>query len=133
MTAKLERLATQAEDEVATEGVEFLDGLIDRLAAIEEGTRAQWREMKKTRDKGCEIRKILQDLPESAAGRQLLLQSVEEPVARIEAWIEASEALLPAYRDARWKLMALRADHEDAGDAPVFEDPEQLEQYLTRG
>lgn len=37
---------------------------------------------------------------------------------------------LEALRDARWQLMALRADVEDPGDAPVFENPDELLRYL---
>lgn len=130
--ANLERLVTQAEQEVAAEGVD-LGALIERLAAIEEATRAQWREVRVSGETARQVRRLLQDLPESAPGRQALLLGLEQPLARIEEWVEAAEVLLPAYRDARWKLMALRADHEDPGEAPVFDDPEQLERYLTHG
>lgn len=33
-------------------------------------------------------------------------------------------------RDLRWQLMALRAAVEDPGDAPVFDDPNELLRYL---
>lgn len=124
--ANLERLVAQAEEEVASRGTDFLDELIERLAAIEEGTQKQWHEMKTTRDAARRVQRIFEDLPDAAAGKEALLHGIEDPTARIEAWIQAAEALLPAYRDARWKLMALRADHEDSGDAPVFDDPDQL-------
>jgi hypothetical protein len=129
----LERLVAQAEEELAAEGVEFLGALIERLAAIEEDTRAQWRAIRGSRETARQVRRLLEDLPESAPGRQGLLLGLEQPLARIEEWVQAAEVLLPAYRDARWKLMALRADHEDPGDAPVFDDPDQLAQYLARG
>ncbi len=130
--ANLERLVTQAEQEVAAEGVD-LGALIERLEAVEKDTRAQWRDVRLSRETARRIRSLLQDLPESAPGRRALLLGLEQPLARIEEWVQAAEVVLPAYRDARWKLMALRADHEDPGEAPVFDDPEQLEQYLTHG
>jgi hypothetical protein len=131
--ANLERLVEQAEEQVVSEGVEFLGALIERLASIEAGTRAECRDMQKSSETARQVRRLLQELPKSAPGRTELLKGVERPLARMEQWIEAAEAVLPAYRDARWKLMALRADHEDPGDAPVFDDPEELEQYLARG
>jgi hypothetical protein len=33
-------------------------------------------------------------------------------------------------RDMRWDLMALRAEYEDPGDAPVFDNPADLLRYL---
>lgn len=33
-------------------------------------------------------------------------------------------------RDTRWRLMVKRAEFEDSGDAPVFNDPETLLLYL---
>lgn len=129
--ANLDRLVEQAEEELASEGVEFLGALIERLATIEERTRAECRDMQRTRETAGQVRRLLQELPESAPGRDELLSGIQRPLARMEQWLESVEAVLPAYRDARWKLMALRADHEDPGDAPVFDDPEELEQYLA--
>lgn len=131
MLTNLDRLVEQAEEQVASEGVEFLGSLIERLATIEERTRAEWRDVKRSRETACQVRGLLQELPESAPGRDELLTGVQQPLARMEQWLEAAETVLPAYRDARWKLMALRAEHEDSGDAPVFDDPEELEQYLS--
>jgi hypothetical protein len=105
--------------------------VIEHLAAIEEDTRAELRGIQKTRETARQVRKLLQELPKSAPGRRELLAGVERPLARMESWIEAAEVLLPAYRDTRWKLMALRADHEDPGNAPVFDDPDQLDRYLA--
>jgi hypothetical protein len=38
--------------------------------------------------------------------------------------------ILRNVRDTRWQLMAIRAEREDPGDAPVFSDPKALLQYL---
>jgi len=43
---------------------------------------------------------------------------------------EAIAGILELLRDARWQLMALRAESEEPGDAPVFDDPEDLLRYL---
>ena len=131
--ANLERLVARAEREVESQGVEILDGLIDHLATIEEETRTTWKGSQAARDTARRVRGELEELSATAPGRAELLKGVEEPLARIDRWIEAAESVLPAYRDTRWKLMALRADHEDPGDAPVFDDPEQLKKYLASG
>jgi hypothetical protein len=43
---------------------------------------------------------------------------------------KAIAGILKLLRDARWRLMALRAESEEPGDAPVFDDPEDLLRYL---
>jgi hypothetical protein len=42
-----------------------------------------------------------------------------------------SVAVLAPLRDLRWSLMALRAEKEDPGDAPVFDNPQDLLVYLN--
>lgn len=49
-----------------------------------------------------------------------------------EHWLRATKAVLPALRDARWQLMAIRAEREDPGDAPAFEDADSLIAHLNR-
>jgi hypothetical protein len=55
--------------------------------------------------------------------------------ARAIAVPEHIEGLLKAaledFRDTRWRMIARRADLEDPGDAPVFDDPEALIAYLN--
>jgi hypothetical protein len=45
-------------------------------------------------------------------------------------WIEAILGGLKVLRDLRWDLMALRAETEAPGDAPVFDNPQALLEYL---
>ena len=45
-------------------------------------------------------------------------------------WIEALLGELRVLRDLRWDLMALRAEAEAPGDAPVFDNPQALLEYL---
>ncbi len=45
-------------------------------------------------------------------------------------WIEAILGGLRVLRDLRWDLMALRAETEALGDAPVFDNPQALLEYL---
>jgi hypothetical protein len=47
-----------------------------------------------------------------------------------EHYIETLTETLELLRDTRWRLMAKRAEFEDSGEAPVFDDPEKLVQYL---
>jgi hypothetical protein len=59
----------------------------------------------------------------SAADKASLLSAFE----RFEkAWL----GVLATLRDLRWNLMALRAEAEDPGDAPVFDNPQDLLGYL---
>lgn len=37
-----------------------------------------------------------------------------------------------AVRDARWRLLAIQAQIEEEGSAPVFDDPDALERYLGK-
>ncbi len=46
-----------------------------------------------------------------------------------EAMVRTAEAI----RDARWRLLAIQAQIEEEGTAPVFDDPDALERYLGRG
>jgi len=79
------------------------------------------------------------DLPDSSERRHLpdvftlpqLTQSEKILSATVQARYEnALKDGLAALRDLRWALMALRAEYEDAGDAPVFDNPDDLLQHL---
>jgi uncharacterized protein YigA (DUF484 family) len=45
------------------------------------------------------------------------------------AMVRTAEAI----RDARWRLLAIQAQIEKEGTAPVFDDPDALERYLGKG
>jgi hypothetical protein len=47
--------------------------------------------------------------------------------ARVEKALREGLAIL---RDMRWNLIALRADYEDPGDAPVFDNSAELGRYI---
>ena len=47
-----------------------------------------------------------------------------------DRWIRAFVKILESLRDLRWDLIAFRADAEDPGDAPVFDNPQDLLGYL---
>jgi hypothetical protein len=47
-----------------------------------------------------------------------------------DRFLKAIQSILETLRDLRWNLMALRAEVEDPGDAPVFDNPEDLLSYL---
>ena len=52
-------------------------------------------------------------------------------IATLDRFVEVAKRHTELLRDARWRLMALRAKLEDPGDAPVFSDPDQLLKYLS--
>ncbi len=51
-------------------------------------------------------------------------------IAAVDHYIAALNESLEMLRDFRWTIMTIRADKEDPGDAPVFDDPEKLMKYL---
>lgn len=51
-------------------------------------------------------------------------------VSTCERYIKARQSALATLRDLRWDLMALRAETEDPGDAPVFDNSQDLLDYL---
>lgn len=65
-----------------------------------------------------------------AAGQRGLVQSMTEWVSRADEWLSAAETLLPAIHDARWEIMAIRAEREEAGDAPAFDSASELVAFL---
>jgi len=57
-------------------------------------------------------------------------QQTAAPGSLSSRWIEAILGGLRVLRDLRWDLMALRAETEAPGDAPVFDNPQALLEYL---
>jgi hypothetical protein len=53
-----------------------------------------------------------------------------ELVTVLERFTQVFLAILRGFRDLRWNLMALRAEVEDPGDAPVFDNAQDLLGYL---
>ncbi|MEO6192402.1 MAG: hypothetical protein ABIS20_05290 [Thermoanaerobaculia bacterium] len=51
-------------------------------------------------------------------------------VNTLERFIKATLSVLETLRDLRWNLMTLRAEAEDPGEAPVFDNPQDLLVYL---
>lgn len=51
-------------------------------------------------------------------------------IAAVDMYIAAFNDSLAMLRDFRWRIMAIRANFEEAGNAPVFDDPEKLIEYL---
>jgi hypothetical protein len=48
----------------------------------------------------------------------------------LERYIKTILGILEELRDLRWSLMALRAEVEDPGDAPIFDNSQDLLDYL---
>ncbi|HEV7503494.1 MAG TPA: hypothetical protein VGS07_01110 [Thermoanaerobaculia bacterium] len=51
-------------------------------------------------------------------------------VSACERFIKVRQGIPENLRDLRWNLMAFRAESEDPGDAPVFDNPQDLLSYL---
>ncbi len=101
---------------------ENLTEVIDRLRAEEGRTVAAFQAMFGEIEKA--LATIRQTLPSPERKRlRELLTSVRKTA------VEAMEAL----RDCRWQLIAVRAEHEDEGEAPLFDNPTELLRYLRSG
>jgi len=49
----------------------------------------------------------------------------------VDHWCRATKAVQVSVRDARWQIMAIRAENEESGDAPAFDNAEDLISFLT--
>lgn len=117
----LERLTAEADSSRID-----LDRAISELEEIEAGVSRILGDAAKMRREAPIIR--------SRVARQGASERVREMTYFknvAEEWLRATKAVLPAIRDARWQLMAIRAEKEDAGDVPTFEDADSLIAYLT--
>lgn len=98
-----------------------LDEVVDTLRATEQGTRTALAPM---------IEKL------KATGRETFSMPGTTPaerarvIAAVDLYVAALNESLEMLRDFRWKILTIRADQEDPGDAPVFDDPEKLTEYL---
>jgi hypothetical protein len=63
-------------------------------------------------------------LPEATA------QERARAISTADRHVKAVAGTLAALRDARLELVILRSESEDPGDAPVFDDPAALQEYL---
>lgn len=110
------------EQKIAEGGsMEELDELIDSLLETEEEFRREF-------------------LPHVEAARQQKVRAFSRSdlgtadkalsVSLSDRWIRAILGCLEVLRDLRWNLMAFRGEIEDPGDAPVFDNPQDLLSYL---
>ena len=112
----------QAEQEAAAGGPSSdLEEHIESLQTWEERLRGEWLPQLAIAQ---EVKTGTFLLPKiSTAGKATL-------VGVLDRYIQALRGTLETLRDLRWTLMALRAEVEDPGDAPVFDSPQDLLGYL---
>jgi hypothetical protein len=108
-----------AEQEISFAGTspEFTEA-IDRFLEVEKEVRGK---LPRAMEQGLQADVFSPQI--SAANKALL-------VSACERFIKARQGILETLRNLRWSLMALRADAEDPGDAPVFDNPQDLLGYL---
>jgi hypothetical protein len=99
-----------------------LEAVIETLRAAEQHLK---NEMKPGFDRLDLIRRETFALQIATPGERARVLAI---VDRHKSTVTESAELL---RDFRWKAMAMRADLEGGGDAPVFDDPEELVAYLN--
>jgi hypothetical protein len=128
---RLERLLADIRDLLESLSVEAergafrvdLDDVIDSLHDSEQGAKA-------------ELSPVLLRIKSTRQGTFSLPGTSPADRARAIAvsdrYAKAITELFQMLRDARWRIMALRAQHEDPGDSPIFDDPQALLQYLDK-
>jgi len=73
---------------------------------------------------------LTQELQANTFSSHLALPDKALVLSACDRFIKAMRGALETLRDLRWNLMALRAEAEDPGDAPVFDNPQDLLDYL---
>lgn len=122
-TGGLSKLVAEASDSRQID----LDRAVEELEEIESGVRG-------FRSRAARIRREA-PIWRRLGARSGLRDGVREMtyfVNAAEHWLRATGIVLPALRDARWQLLAIRAEREDPGDAPAFEDADSLIAHLNR-
>jgi hypothetical protein len=114
--SQLDRLAA----DLAPEDLEGMDEVVDQLQRAEGRLRETLAnsQVKRSRDKMFTLRFTWTSSEKARV------------IATLDRFVEVAKRHADLLRDARWRLMALRAKLEDPGDAPVFSDPDQLLKYL---
>lgn len=103
--------------------------LLGQLEEVERDLAHSRSECLTTLSAASSMRKDAFRLPESA-GRVRFVKQITRLTDRASQLIAVADRVLPAYRDTRWELMAIEAEQQDPGNAPVFDDPEQMIGYI---
>ncbi|MEO6194426.1 MAG: hypothetical protein ABIS20_15560 [Thermoanaerobaculia bacterium] len=100
--------------------VAALSAVIDKLCETEEALRP-------TNAATSQSQNLRRDLFKTSA-----IKSGDKArgIAVVDHYQKALKEAIDCMREARLKAMAMRADLEDPGDAPVFDDPDALIDYL---
>jgi len=110
----------------ADAGAADLDKAIAELEAVETEIRRLYTETMGVKREGEIVRaKVVRQQDREA------VQRVNRNINLAQQWLDAAKAVIPALRDARWQLMAIRAESEDPGDAPAFDNADDLISYLV--
>lgn len=123
-TAGVGRLVATAE---AGE-LDALEGAIEALEALEEELRKPFEQLRELRDLAGRIRGQARHAPSFIRGK--VLADARRLTDTADRLLGPLKSVLRSYRDGRWQLMALQAEEESPGDAPVFEDAESLIAHL---
>jgi hypothetical protein len=117
MTQTASQLVKAAEN-ASTVDYSELEDMIELLEKLELSLAADLDRFRQEQDHWANL---LHNHATAARRRfSMLIGSLEDGMVR------TAEAI----RDARWRLLAIQAQIEDEGSAPVFDDPNALERYL---
>jgi len=108
--------------------VEDIEKAIEHLEALEEEVRRPWEMLKSLLESEEVVHTLTVQAPAGIRG------SVERQVLELgntlQDLLSPIESVLRSYRDGRWNLMAIQAEKEPPGNAPVFDDADSLLSYL---
>lgn len=109
----------------ADAGTADLDKAIAELEALEAQIRRLYtKTMNVKREGEIVLARLVRQQDREAA------QGIRGDINMSQQWLDAGEIVIPALRDARWQLMAIRAESEDPGDAPAFDNADDLISHL---
>jgi hypothetical protein len=117
---EMRRILTEFLEAPAPQSAE-LDQVIDTLRSSE----LHMKEAKPSVDRLKSTRKGTFSMRGATPGEKA------RALAIVDRYITIVNESAETLRDFRWKAMARRASLEDPGDAPIFDDPEELLKYLN--
>jgi hypothetical protein len=102
---------------------------IAHLEHLEAELRPVWQQVRRTAATARNLESQAMRMP--AAVRVKLMAQTATLLINVSKLLNLIGSVLRAYRDGRWELMAIQAENEPEGEAPVFDDAKSLLAFLS--